>query len=74
MVPCPWVDSINQCIYWPQKGKPLGVYITDWSAPGEDWRYFNIIETIFEAGTKDEAEQMINKPTTEESDSDMANC
>ena len=30
-VPCPWVDSINEIVYWPPKGKPLGVYLANWT-------------------------------------------
>ena len=64
-----WIMSTNA--YWPPKGKPLGMHIADWSAPGTDWKCFDIIETIFESGSKDTADQMINMPTTEESDSDV---
>ena len=72
LVPCPWVDSINEIVYWPPKGKPLGVYLANWTEPGKDWKSYEIIKTILESGTKDEADQMMNMPTTTE-DSETEN-
>ena len=64
LVPCPWVDSVNEIGYWPTKGKPLGVYLANQTEPGKDWKSYEIIKTILESGSKDEADQMMNMPAT----------
>ena len=57
-------DNINEIIYWPPKGKPLGVYLANWTKPSKDWKSYKIIKTILESGTKDEPDQIMNMPTT----------
>ena len=38
----------------------------NWTEPGKDWKSYEIIKTILESGTKDEAGPMMNMPTTTE--------
>jgi len=64
LVPLPWVDSVNQCLYWSPKGKPLGHYISMWSDPELGWKCLDIVETLLESGTRTVADQMISMPTT----------
>ena len=66
IVPQPWVDNVNDVVYWPPKGKPVQYYINKWVFPTKDWKSYNRIEVLLEGGTRDEAEQMINFSTTEE--------
>ena len=46
--------------------------MANWTEPGKDWKSYKIIKTILESGTKDEADQMMNMPTTTE-DSETEN-
>ena len=46
--------------------------MANWTEPGKDWKSYEIIKTILESGTKDEADQMMNMPTTTE-DSETEN-
>ena len=46
--------------------------MANWTDPGKDWKSYEIIKTILESGTKDEADQMMNMPTTTE-DSETEN-
>ena len=66
LVPCPWVNLINNCVYWSPKGKCVGVCVAAWCPPKKDWKVFTIIETLLEAGTKSEATQMLNMPSASE--------
>ena len=38
--------------------------MANWTEPGKDWKSYEIIKTVLESGTKDEADQMMNMPTT----------
>ena len=57
LVPCPWVHSINEIVYWPPKGKRLGLYLVNWTEPGKDWKSYEIIQSTLESGRKDEDDQ-----------------
>ena len=56
LVPCPWVDSIIEIIYWPPKGKRLGVYLENWTEPGKHWKSYEVIKTILESTTTEDSE------------------
>ena len=66
LVPCPWVDLAHKCIYWPSKTKNYGPSIASWCLPKKDWLKYDIIQTLLEAGTREEAGQMMDMPTTTE--------
>ena len=70
MVPYHWVDHENNCIFWPPKGKPLAYYLTKWAVPEEEWLCFEIVETYYERGTKQEVEEMMRIPTTTDGSAD----
>ena len=38
--------------------------MANWTEPGKDWKSYEIIKTILESGSKDEADQMMNMPAT----------
>ena len=56
LVPCPWVDSIIEIVYWPPKGKRLGVYLENWTEPGKHWKSYEVIKTILESTTTEDSE------------------
>ena len=69
-VPYPWVDYRNRIVYWPPTGKHISKYLKDWSNPGHDWKRYQLLETLLEYGTREEAEQMVEFQTTEEEKTD----
>ena len=46
--------------------------MANWTEAGKDWKPYEIIKTILESGTKNEADQVMNMPTTIE-DSETEN-
>ena len=67
VVPCPWVDDFLGVVFWSLKGKKtVGQYIASWAAPEKNWITYEIVETLLESGTREEADQVL-KFSTEES-------
>ena len=59
-VPCPWVDDFLGVASWPTKGKKtVGQYTASWAVPEKNWATYEIVETLLESGTREEADQVL---------------
>ena len=73
IVPYPWVDYANKVVYWPSGKKYISKYISKWEKPAADWRCYQLIETLLEYGTKEEAESMLEFSTTDDEPISLSN-
>ena len=66
-LPCPWVDDFLGVVSWPPKGKKtFGQYIASWAAPEKKRTTYEIVETLLESGTREEADQVLRFSTEED--------
>ena len=75
-MPCPWVDTLHQQIFWPlNESKPLDFYFKEHESPGFNWMTYPIVEVLLHRGTRDKAQELVDFATTAEdvSSSDDAN-
>ena len=68
VVPCPWVDDFLGVVSWSPKGKKtVGQYIASWAAPEKNWATYEVVETLLESGTREEADKVLKFSTEEDS-------
>ena len=54
-------------VSWPPKGKKtVGQYIASWGAPEKKRTTYEIVETLLESGTREEAYQVLRFSTEED--------
>ena len=47
-------------VSWPPEGKKtVGQYIASWAAPEKNWTTYEIVETLLESGTREEANKVL---------------
>ncbi|XP_047131951.1 uncharacterized protein LOC100198895 isoform X2 [Hydra vulgaris] len=77
IVPCPWVDTLNQQIFWPlNESKSLDFYFKQHESPELTWVTYPIVEFLLHQGTREEAQELVDFATTAEdvSSSDDGNA
>ena len=67
VVLCPWVDDFLGVVSWIPKGKKtVGQYIASWADPEKNWTMHEIVKTLLESGTREEADQVLKFSTEED--------
>ncbi|XP_065678685.1 uncharacterized protein LOC105848591 [Hydra vulgaris] len=77
IVPCPWVDTLNQQIFCPlNESKSLDFYFKQHESPELTWVTYPIVEFLLHQGTREEAQELVDFATTAEdvSSSDDGNA
>ena len=68
VVPCPLVDDFLGVVSWPPKGKKTaGQYIASWAPLEKNWTTYEVVKTLFQSGTREEADQVLKLSTDEDS-------
>ena len=68
VVPCPWVVDVLGVVSCPPKGKiTVGQYVASCVASDKNWATYEIVETLFQSGTREEADQVLKLSTDEDS-------
>nr|XP_047122897.1 uncharacterized protein LOC105848591 [Hydra vulgaris] len=67
IVPCPWVDTLNQQIFCPlNESKSLDFYFKQHESPELTWVTYPIVEFLLHQGTREEAQELVDFATTAE--------
>ena len=67
VVLCPSVDDFLGVVSWIPKGKKtVGQYTASWADPEKNWTTYEIVKTLLESGTREEADQVLKFSTGED--------